>query len=183
MSEVTDKTRSAKLTCGAIPGYAPTATIASAFTPLILGTLLAFSGVFVPYSAMQDFWKYWLYYLDVFRYIINSILWFVLWDQPVVCSADELTNFDPPQGQTCQSYLNTYLTQYNPGANLINPEATSGCQVCPYSSGTDYLATININAATTGWRDIGITGIFVISSYAIVFLMMKLRTKATKKAD
>lgn len=159
---------------------------------------------------MQDFWKYWLYYLDVFRYILNSILWFVLWDQPVVCRADELTNFDPPTGETCQSYLNTYLTQYNPGANLINPEATSGCQVCSYTTGTDYLATINITDVTTGWRDIGITGIFVISrfvpfaflptyrttrsllpsfvhsypsSYAIVFLMMKLRTKATKKAD
>jgi ATP-binding cassette subfamily G (WHITE) protein 2 (SNQ2) len=45
------------------------------------------------------------------------------------------------------------------------------------------LRTINITEVTTGWRNVGITGIFVVSSYAIVFLMMKLRTKATKKAD
>jgi ABC-type multidrug transport system permease subunit len=114
---------------------------------------------------------------------MGSILWFVLWDQPVNCRPDELTNFDPPSGQTCGAYLETFLTQYNPGANLLNPESTSGCQVCSYRSGTDYLRTINITEVTTGWRNVGITGIFVVSSYAIVFLMMKLRTKATKKAD
>jgi ATP-binding cassette subfamily G (WHITE) protein 2 (SNQ2) len=164
-------------------GYAPTATIASAFTPLILGTLLSFAGVFVPYSAIPEFWRYWLTYLDVFTYIMGSILWFVLWDKPVNCRPGELTDFDPPQGQTCGAYLDQFLTQYNPGANLLNPDSTSGCQVCAYTSGTDYLRTINIAERTTGWRDIGITGIFVVSSYAIVFLMMKLRTKATKKAD
>jgi ATP-binding cassette subfamily G (WHITE) protein 2 (SNQ2) len=51
-----------------IAAYAPTASIASLFTPLLLGTLLSFCGVFVPYSEMPVYWKYWLYYLDVFTY-------------------------------------------------------------------------------------------------------------------
>jgi ABC-type multidrug transport system permease subunit len=151
--------------------------------PLILGTLLAFCGVFVPYQAMPDFWKYWIYYLDVFNYIMGAILWFVLWDVPINCKPSELAKFDPPGGQTCGAYLETFLTGYNPGANLLNPNATSGCQVCPYTSGTDYLYTRNITQAIDGWRNIGITGIFVVSSYALVFVMMKLRTKATKKAE
>jgi ATP-binding cassette subfamily G (WHITE) protein 2 (SNQ2) len=151
--------------------------------PLILGTLLSFCGVFVPYNAITTFWRYWLYYLDVFTYIMGSILWFILWDKPIVCRPDELATFDPPSGQSCAAYLETFLTQYNPGANLINPDATSGCQVCAYGSGTDYLRTINIEERIVGWRDIGITGIFVMSSYALVFVMMKLRTKAVKKAD
>ncbi len=82
--------------------------------PLILGTLLAFCGVFVPYQIMPDFWKYWLYYLDVFTYIMGAILWFVLWDVPIICKPNELTTFDPPGGQTCGAYLETYLTEYNP---------------------------------------------------------------------
>jgi ABC-type multidrug transport system permease subunit len=133
--------------------------------------------------AIPAFWRYWLYYLDVFTYVMGSILWFVMWDQPVNCRANELATFNPPDGQTCGAYLNSYMTTVNPGANLLNPEAVSGCQVCTYTSGTDYLRTINITDKTDGWMMIGISGIFVVSSYALVFVMMKLRTKATKKAD
>jgi ATP-binding cassette subfamily G (WHITE) protein 2 (SNQ2) len=96
---------------------------------------------------------------------------------------DELTNFDPPIGQTCGQYLETFLTKYNPGANLLNPQATEGCQVCPYRTGNDYLNTIELGGSEDGWRNVGITAIFVISSYGMVFLMMKLRTKASKRAD
>jgi hypothetical protein len=41
---------------------------------------------------------------------------------------------------------------------------------------------MNINERYYGWRDVGITALFCISSYALVFLMMKLRSKATKTA-
>jgi len=155
---------------------------------------------------MPVFWKYWLYYVDVFTYsssasrypsraridadlpldistVVGGLLWFVTWDKPVVCTLEELTDFDPPSGQTCGQYLETFLTKYNPGANLLNPDATNGCQVCPYRTGNDYLSTIELGGPAVGWRNVGITGIFVISSYAMVFLMMKLRTKATKRAD
>lgn len=164
-------------------GYAPTSGAAALVNPLILGTLLSFCGVFVPYTAIPNFWKYWLYYLDVFTYIMGSMLWFVIWDEPVTCRPEQLARFDPPQGMTCAAYLEPYMTTVNPGANLLNPVATAGCQVCTYTTGTDYLRTINIKEVYTGWQFVGITGIFVLSSYMLVFVMMKLRTKATKKAD
>lgn len=114
---------------------------------------------------------------------MGSILWFVMWDQPVNCRPEELATFDPPASMTCGSYLDSYMTTVNPGANLLNPQATSGCQVCTYTSGTDYLRTLNITEKHDGWMMVGISGIFVVSSYALVFVMMKLRTKATKRAD
>jgi hypothetical protein len=40
-----------------------------------------------------------------------------------------------------------------------------GCQVCPYTSGTDYLYTRNITQEIVGWRNIGITGIFVVNMF------------------
>lgn len=114
---------------------------------------------------------------------MSSILSFGLRDAKVTCSSRELAVFDPPTGQTCANYLATYLTQYNTAANHLNPEATASCQVCQYSTGTGYLATLNLGDKVDGWRDIGITAIFVCSSYALVFALMKLRTKATKTAD
>jgi ATP-binding cassette subfamily G (WHITE) protein 2 (SNQ2) len=34
-----------------------------------------------------------------------------------------------------------------------------------------------------GWRDAGIVVLFVISGYGLVFLLMKLRTKKSKRAE
>jgi ATP-binding cassette subfamily G (WHITE) protein 2 (SNQ2) len=121
--------------------------------------------------------------LNPFTYIMGCLLWFTMWDQPVNCRPEELATFDPPNSLTCGAYLDSYMTNVNPGANLLNPQATSGCQVCTYTTGSNYLATLNITHEYDGWKFVGITGIFVVSSYALVFVMMKLRTKATKKAD
>jgi hypothetical protein len=69
------------------------------------------------------------------------------------------------------------------GSKLLNPEATAACQVCPFSSGSVYLQALNLHEYYYGWRDAGIVVIFVISSYALVFLLMKLRTKTSKTAE
>ncbi len=114
---------------------------------------------------------------------MGALLWFGIWDETVNCKIEELAVFDTPNGETCANYLNTYLTNYNTGANLLNPDATSGCQVCSYTTGTDYLYTLNLKSKVDGWRDIGITVIFVCSSYALVFALMKLRTKRSKTAE
>jgi ABC-type multidrug transport system permease subunit len=55
--------------------------------------------------------------------------------------------------------------------------------VCQYKTGSDYLRTVNLNEYYYGWRDAAIVVIYVISSYALVFLLMKLRTKKSKKVE
>jgi hypothetical protein len=135
--------------------YAPNAGVAHLMMPIILGTLVSFSGVLVPYAAIQPFWRYWLYYIIVslslcpassgssdssrtstkgFTYLIGALLWFGVWGTPVTCTMQELSIFGTPSGETCQQYLAEYLSQINPGANLLNPLATSGCEVCPYTT-------------------------------------------------
>jgi ABC-type multidrug transport system permease subunit len=69
------------------------------------------------------------------------------------------------------------------GTNLLNPHDASGCQVCQYTSGADYLRTLNIADKSYGWRNAGIVVVFVIGIYGLVYLLMKLRTKQTKKAE
>jgi ATP-binding cassette subfamily G (WHITE) protein 2 (SNQ2) len=166
-----------------VAAYAPNAVFASLVNPLIIGTLVSFCGVLVPYAQIQPFWRYWLYYLNPFNYLMGSLLVFTSFDQEVRCKQSEFAIFNPPSGQTCASYLANYLQGMGHASNLINPEATSDCHVCQYTRGSDYLATLNLNDYYYGWRDAAICVIFALSGYALVFGLMKLRTKASKKAE
>lgn len=121
--------------------------------------------------------------MNPFNYLMGSLLTFSIFDVEVNCAENEFAVFDTPNNQTCAQYLSDYMLGMGSRTNLVNPDATSGCRVCQYRMGSDYLATINLGEYYDGWRDAGIVVIFAISSYAMVYLLMKLRTKASKKAE
>ncbi|KAH6638741.1 ABC transporter [Boeremia exigua] len=166
-----------------IAAYAPNAVFASLVNPLLLGVLISFCGVLVPYAQIQPFWRFWVYYMNPFNYLMGALLVFADWDWEINCRESEFAVFDPPAGQTCSQYLEAWLA--GPGArnNLVNGDAMESCKVCQYRRGSDYLSTVNLNEYMYGWRDAAICVIFVCSSYALVYLLMKLRTKASKKAQ
>ncbi|KAL8765940.1 MAG: hypothetical protein Q9209_007137 [Squamulea sp. 1 TL-2023] len=166
-----------------IAAYAPNAVFASLVNPALITVLVSFCGVLVPYAQIQEFWRYWIYYLNPFNYLISSILTFTVFDVEVQCKDREYALFDTPNNMTCGEYLAPYKASLGARTNLINPEATSGCKVCQYRLGSDYLSTLNISDYYIGWRDAAIVVIFAISSYVMVYLLMKLRTKATKTAE
>lgn len=166
-----------------VAAYAPNAVFASLVNPLLIGTLVSFCGVLVPYAQIQPFWRYWMYYLNPFNYLMGSLLVFSDWDWDVQCTESEFAIFDPPSGQTCAQYLNAWMNGPGNRNNLINPQATADCRVCQYNQGRDYLYTVNLTEYSNGWRDAGICVLFAFSSYALVYLLMKLRTKASKKAE
>ncbi|KAJ5142545.1 uncharacterized protein N7515_001332 [Penicillium bovifimosum] len=166
-----------------VAAYAPNAHMAAMMNPLVLGTLISFCGVLVPYAQIVTFWRYWIYWLNPFNYLMGSMLVFTLFDREVKCKEVEFAKFDTPNGTTCGEYLSDYMQSIGSRMNLINPEATSGCRVCEYTRGADYLFTLNLKDYFYGWRDAGIVALFVCSSYALVFILMKLRTKASKKAE
>ncbi|TLD39431.1 ABC transporter [Venturia nashicola] len=166
-----------------IAAYAPNATFASLVNPLLIGTLVSFCGVLVPYDQIQAFWRYWMYYINPFNYLMGALLVFVDFDVPVVCKESEFAIFDPPSGQTCGQYLAAWNSGPGSRTNLTNPAATSACRVCRYQRGSDYLYTVNLNDYYYGWRNAAICVIFALSSYALVYVLMKLRTKQSKKAE
>jgi ABC-type multidrug transport system permease subunit len=124
-----------------------------------------------------------MYYIDPFNYLMSSLLVFTTWDKTVDCKPEELAVFDPAPNTTCGEYLTTYQSAMGKATNLLNPDATSSCQVCQYTKGADYLRTLNLEEEYYGWRNAGIVVVFVVGIYGLVYLMMKLRTKATKKAE
>lgn len=165
-----------------IAAYAPNAVFASLANPMIIGTLTLFCGALVPYAQITSFWRYWMYYLNPFTYIVGSMLVFTDFDSKVECAENEFAIFDPPSGQTCQEYLASYMQNEGSRTSLVNPDAISQCHVCQYRTGSDWLYTLNLSDYYAGWRDAAIVVIFAISSYAMVYLMMRLRTKASKTA-
>ncbi|KAH6988347.1 putative ABC transporter [Ilyonectria destructans] len=166
-----------------IAAYTPNAVFAALINPLIITSLVSFCGIMVPYSQIEPFWRYWVYYLDPFNYVVSSLLIFTTWDKPVNCNRDELAIFDPPANYTCGDYLSAYQQGMGVGTNLLNPGATAACEVCQYGQGSNYLRMLNLAEEYYGWRNAGIVVVFVVGCYGMVYLMMKLRTKATKKAE
>ncbi|KAH7230842.1 ABC multidrug transporter [Fusarium solani] len=166
----------------AIAAYSPNEYFAALANPLIIGAaLISFCGVVVPYSLIPTFWRYWIYWLDPFTYLIGGLLEPVVWDVKVQCRPEEVTSIPLPENTTCGDYMADFLSE-NAGY-VVDAGSTSSCDYCAYSTGADYMKSMNINASYYGWRDVGITALFCISSYALVFLMMKLRTRATKTAN
>lgn len=47
-----------------IAAYAPNAMFAALVNPLLIGTLVSFCGVLVPYDQIPVFWRFWMYYLN-----------------------------------------------------------------------------------------------------------------------
>ncbi|KAB8228243.1 ABC-2 type transporter-domain-containing protein [Aspergillus alliaceus] len=164
-----------------IAAYSPNAVFAALVNPLLVGIIVSFCGILVPYDQIIPFWRYWMYYLNPTTYLVGSLLVFNMFDVNVKCTDSEFAIFDPPSDMTCLEYVSAYLGESD--ANLVNPEARSECRVCPYTSGDGYLKTLNLNDYYFGWRDVGIFVIFIFSSYGLVYLFMKLRTKASKKAE
>lgn len=124
-----------------------------------------------------------MYYLNPFTFLMGSMLTFTLFDKPVICAPFETALFDTPGNITCREYLSDYMQGLGSRINLLNPDATSACQVCQYRQGADWLATIGYGEYYYGWRDAGIVTLFACSGYALVYGLMKLRTKASKKAE
>ncbi|KAH8168298.1 ABC-2 type transporter domain-containing protein [Sarocladium implicatum] len=167
-----------------VAAYAPNEVFASLVNPLLLGVLISFCGVLVPYAGIQAFWRYWVYWMNPFNYLMGSLLVFGLWGTDIKCKDSEFARFTPPENSTCGEYLADYLREgIGAASNLINPDSTDECMVCSYTKGQDYLRTLNLKEYSYGWRDAGIVALFAVSSYALVYVLMKLRTKASKKAE
>ena len=127
-----------------------------------------FNGVVVPYAQLSVFWRYWMYYVNPSTWWIAGMLAATLPGIPVVCTDAEAAHFDAPPGQTCLEYAGAFVQQAGRGY-LTNPDATADCGYCPYSDGTDFLATLNV-LPSDKWRNFGIFLAFVVINWLYVSL-------------
>ena len=128
--------------------------------PIFIGAgLINFCGVVVPYSQIQAFWRYWIYYLDPFTYLIGGLFEPIARDVQVECKPAELADIPLPTGNstTCGSYMKEFIASN--GGYVTDPESSSQCYYCAYATGAEYLKTFNINQKYYGWRDVSILSI------------------------
>ncbi|KAF8314175.1 hypothetical protein DL93DRAFT_2228010 [Clavulina sp. PMI_390] len=151
---------------------------AALINPLFLGIFASFSGVLVPYDQIISFWRYWLYYLDPWSYLLGGQVVFSMRDIPVVCATTEFATFSPPANQTCGDYMAPFLKVV--GGYLNNPNATAGCQYCEYSIGNQYLDSVNLGGKADGPRDIGVSALYMIACFVILFIAMWARSRPKK---
>ena len=153
-----------------ICAFAPSFTVISNVLPFFFVMFSLFNGVVRPYSQISVFWRYWIYYVNPATYWIGGVIAATLNDIPVQCSSTEAAYFNPPPGQTCQQYAGAYVTSVGSGY-LTNPTATADCGYCQYSSGTQYMATLNIKPSDK-WPYFAIFLAFCISNWALVYFFI-----------
>jgi ATP-binding cassette subfamily G (WHITE) protein 2 (SNQ2) len=149
--------------------FAPSFTVISNILPFFFVIFSLFNGVMRPYNQFSVFWRYWLYYLNPSTYWIGGVLAATLSNQPVECGPQEAAYFDPPPGSTCAAYAADFLARST--GYLLNPESSSNCGYCQYSSGVDYMTTLNIKPEYK-WRYFGIFLAFCISNWALVYFFI-----------
>ncbi|PWY92971.1 hypothetical protein BO94DRAFT_487438 [Aspergillus sclerotioniger CBS 115572] len=144
----------------------PNATMAGYALSLFWVTLLMFSGAANPQSALNDFYRPWLWWADPLTYFFEATVATVLHGVEVQCSTGDLAVFDPPAGRTCREYLTSYL-ENSPGY-LLNPAATQSCSFCLYSVGDEYARTLQFYYSDRG-RDAGVFLGFCVTNFVLLW--------------
>ncbi|PBP22087.1 hypothetical protein BUE80_DR007074 [Diplocarpon rosae] len=152
-----------------ICAFAPSFTVISNVLPFFFVMFSLFNGVVRPYDQMPVFWRYWMYYVNPSTYWIGGVLAATLNNIPIRCSPQEAAYFHPPPGQSCSAYASRFADAST--GYLTNPEALTNCGYCPYSSGVDYMQTLNIEPRDK-WRYFGIFLAFCISNWALVYFFI-----------
>ena len=119
---------------------------------LLTSAVVSFCGVVVPYAALPYFWRSWMYWVTPFKYLLEGMLGLVTDGVPIQCDRSELAIFDPPPGQSCQSYAGPYAQRIG---GYVRTQPDGSCGFCHYSNGTQFAASFNVYPKYI-WRDFGI---------------------------
>ncbi|KAJ5203939.1 ABC multidrug transporter atrF [Penicillium cinerascens] len=154
-----------------ICAFAPSFTVISNVLPFFFVMINLFNGIVRPYADYPVFWKYWMYYVNPVTWWLRGVLSSVLPSVQIRCAAEEYTRFNPPPGKTCGEYAGNFVQNLAGVGYLNDPNATQNCEYCPYSTGSEYMANLNVHAGDK-WRCFGIFLAFVIINWALVYFFI-----------
>lgn len=157
----------------AIAALSPSIFFASQVNSPLSVMLNLFCGVTVPQAQMPKFWRDWMYQLDPYTRIISGLLVNELHEMPVTCKDAEFSVFQPPNGQTCGQWTQSFISSR--GGYLENSNSTSDCRYCQFSKGDEFFASLNLSFSNR-WRDLGILALFVIFNFCVMVIAAKTLT-------
>ncbi|KAF4607737.1 hypothetical protein EYR40_000072 [Pleurotus pulmonarius] len=154
----------------AVGSMAPSAEIAGVLFGFLFSFVITFNGVMQPFAHLG--WWRWMYHLSPYTYLIGGTLGQAIGHQDIVCSEKEIAIVNPPSGNTCAQYFQSYIA--NNGGYLNNPDSVTACQFCSTRTTDEYLErTFNIQYSHR-WRDVGIFCAFIafntVAAYAFTYM-------------
>lgn len=150
-----------------IAAISPNSIFAALLTPLLFTICAGFAGVTNPPDQIPTFWRRWMYPVDPFRYLMGGWLTLVNQGTEIRCGSNEFALFDPVSGQTCEEYAGTFVS--SAGGYLNNPNATTNCQYCQYTTGDLYAASLDVHFGDR-WRNYGILWAYVGFNVLMTFI-------------
>lgn len=151
--------------CASAPSY----TVISNVLPFFFVMVSVFNGIMRPYSQLPVFWRDWVYWMNPSTYWVGGVVAATMAELHVRCLPGEETLFNAPPSQSCASYAADFVKTQARG--YIDTLANGTCVYCPYASGPEYLATLNVRVDQK-WRDFGIFLLFVLSNWALVYFFI-----------
>ena len=136
----------------------PDVPSASMINSNLFAAMLLFCGILQPLAKAPRFWIF-MFRLSPLGYVVQALVTPLVHNKKVRCDAHELLVMDPPSGQNCGEYLETYIS--NNTGYLTNPSATENCGYCPYTIQDDALARFDIKWVYR-WRNFGFMWAFII---------------------
>jgi ATP-binding cassette, subfamily G (WHITE), member 2, PDR len=157
----------------------PNEDIAGAIATLMTIMLYAFCGILAGPEALPRFWIF-MYRANPFTYLVSSLMSTTLGQAPVQCAESEFQTFAPPDGETCMTYMENYMS--SAGGYLRDPENVDQCQFCQMDNTNQFLQHINSDW-NHRWRDLGLLCVYVgFNVIAAIFLYWLFRVPKGRKA-
>jgi len=125
---------------------------------LLFTLCLIFCGVLANPDSLPGFWIF-MYRISPFTYMISGMLSTAVANTFVECADNELLEFAPLSGQSCQEYLGPYIEQA--GGYLVDPNNTSNCQFCSVNDTNIFLLSVRADY-NDRWMNFGILWAFVV---------------------
>ncbi|GKT50064.1 ZEB2-regulated ABC transporter 1 [Colletotrichum spaethianum] len=125
---------------------------------LLFMLCLIFCGVLANPDSIPRFWIF-MYRVSPFTYIVSGMLSTAVANTQVYCASNEFLHFDPPSGETCFQFMNSYMQQA--GGYLLDNNATTDCQFCTVQDTNVFLASVKSDYADR-WRNFGIAWVYII---------------------
>ncbi|KAG6007140.1 ZEB2-regulated ABC transporter 1 [Claviceps maximensis] len=125
---------------------------------LLFTLCLIFCGVLATPDSLPRFWIF-MYRISPFTYLVSGMLSTGVANTQVICAANELLQFKPPANQTCQDYMQDYISMF--GGKLLDPNERNVCQFCSISDTNKFLAGVSSDY-NDRWRNFGLLWAYVL---------------------
>ncbi|KAK3997752.1 ATP-binding cassette transporter [Cladorrhinum sp. PSN332] len=124
-----------------------------------------FCGVLAAPEQMPGVWT-WLYRASPLSYWVSAVLSVGLANVGVECAENEFVRFSPPEGLSCQEYMQEYLGRAGGYLldNLDSPAGGGGQDLCGYCRVAEtnvFLKGVS-SEYDTRWRNFGIVWVYVL---------------------